>query len=30
MRFKEEGIVINYPMRTLGFPEGWGPETLAR
>ena len=27
-RFKEEGIVINYPMRTLEFPEGWGPETL--
>lgn len=22
--------MINYPMRTLGFPEGWGPETLAR
>ena len=20
--------MINYPMRTLGFPEGWGPETL--
>jgi len=27
-RFKEEGIVINYPMRTLEFPDGWGPETL--
>ena len=27
-RFKEEGIAINYPMRTLQFPEGWGPETL--
>ena len=27
-RFKEEGITINYPMRTLQFPEGWGPETL--
>ena len=29
-RFKEEGIVINYPMRTLEFPEGWGPETLGQ
>ena len=28
-RFKQEGIVINYPMRTLQFPEGWGPEALA-
>ena len=28
-RFREEGIVINYPVRTLQFPEGWGPETLA-
>ena len=28
-RFRQEGIVINYPMRTLQFPEGWGPETLA-
>jgi small-conductance mechanosensitive channel len=28
-RFKEEGIAINYPMRTLQFPEGWTPETLA-
>ena len=27
-RFKEEGIAINYPMRTLKFPEGWGPEDL--
>ena len=27
-RFKEEGIVINYPMRTLQFPEGWGPESV--
>ncbi|PKB81802.1 MAG: hypothetical protein BZY88_05745 [SAR202 cluster bacterium Io17-Chloro-G9] len=27
-RFKEEGIIINYPMRTLEFPEGWGPESL--
>ena len=24
-RFNEEGIVINYPVRTLQFPEGWGP-----
>jgi len=29
-RFKEEGTVINYPMRTLEFPEGWGLETLGR
>ena len=28
-RFKEEGIVINYPMRTLQFPDGWGPDALA-
>jgi len=27
-RFREEGIVINYPVRTLQFPEGWGPEDL--
>jgi len=27
-RFKEEGIVINYPVRTLQFPEGWTPEDL--
>ncbi|MCH7735995.1 MAG: mechanosensitive ion channel family protein [Chloroflexi bacterium] len=27
-RFKEEGITINYPMRTLQFPEGWTPEDL--
>ncbi len=27
-RFKEEGIVINYPVRTLQFPEGWGPEMV--
>jgi len=27
-RFKELGIMINYPMRTLQFPDGWGPETL--
>ena len=29
-RFKEEGIVINYPMRTLEFPEGWGSDTMGR
>ena len=28
-RFKQEGIVINYPMRTLEFPKGWGPEDVA-
>ena len=28
-RFKQEGIVINYPMRTLQFPEGWGPDAIA-
>jgi len=27
-RFREEGIVINYPVRTLQFPEGWGPEDV--
>ena len=27
-RFKEEVIVINYPVRTLQFPEGWSPEDL--
>ena len=27
-RFQEEGIVINYPVRTLQFPEGWTPEDL--
>jgi small-conductance mechanosensitive channel len=27
-RFKEEDIVINYPVRTLQFPEGWTPEDL--
>ena len=27
-RFREEGIVINYPMRTLQFPKGWDPETF--
>jgi small-conductance mechanosensitive channel len=28
-RFNEEGIVINYPVRTLQFPDGMGPETAA-
>ena len=28
-RFREEGIVINYPMRTLKFPDGWGPDALS-
>ena len=28
-RFQEEEIVINYPMRTLQFPNEWGPETMA-
>ncbi len=27
-RFNQEGIVINYPVRTLQFPEGWGPERV--
>ena len=27
-RFAEEGIVINYPVRTLQFPEGWSPQSL--
>ena len=27
-RFQEEGIVINYPVRRLQFPEGWTPEDL--
>ncbi len=26
-RFGEEGIVINYPVRTLQFPEGWSPQS---
>ena len=30
IRFKEEGFVINYPMRTLEFPKDWGPESLGR
>ncbi len=29
-RFSEEGIVINYPVRTLRFPDGVRPETLVR
>jgi len=27
-RFREEGIVINYPVRTLQFPDGWGPQMI--
>ena len=27
-RFKQEDIVINYPMRTLQFPKEWGPEAM--
>ena len=27
-RFGQEAIVINYPIRTLQFPEGWGPQAL--
>lgn len=27
-RFREDGIVINYPVRTLQFPKGWGPEDV--
>ena len=27
-RFNEEGIVINYPVRTLQFPEELGPEAI--
>ena len=27
-RFEEEGIAINYPVRTLQFPKEWGPEWL--
>ena len=29
-RFNEEGIVINYPVRTLQFPKEVGPEVLAQ
>ena len=28
-RLKTEGIVINYPMRTLQFPDGWAPPLAA-
>ena len=28
-RLKQEGIVINYPVRSLRFPEGWTAEDLA-
>ena len=28
-RFREESIVINYPMRTLQFPDGWSPQLAA-
>ena len=27
-RFKEEDIIINYPVRTLQFPDGFSPETV--
>ena len=27
-RFREEGIVINYPMRTLNLPGDWSPEAI--
>ena len=27
-RFKQEDIVINYPMRTLQFPKDWGPQSM--
>lgn len=27
-QFKEEAIVINYPMRTLQFPKEWSPEDM--
>ena len=29
-RLREEGIVINYPVRTLQFPDGLNPETVLR
>lgn len=29
-RFREVGIVINYPVRTLQFPDGWGPEVFGQ
>ena len=28
-RFKEDGIVINYPVRVLQFPGGWRPDAFA-
>ncbi|MCH8348889.1 MAG: hypothetical protein J4N78_11520 [Chloroflexi bacterium] len=27
-RLKTEGIVINYPVRTLQFPKEWGPDAI--
>ena len=29
-RFQEEGILINYPVRSLKFPKEWGAEELVR
>ncbi len=29
-RFREENIVINYPMRTLNLPGNWQPEAMLR
>ena len=29
-RLRQEGIVINYPVRTLQFPDGLNPETVLR
>ena len=29
-RFKEDGIVINYPVRALQFPSGWGPQEVVQ
>lgn len=28
-RFRENDITISYPVRTLQFPDDWGPEMLA-
>ncbi|MEC8910582.1 MAG: mechanosensitive ion channel family protein, partial [Chloroflexota bacterium] len=28
-RFNDEGIIINYPVRTLRFPDGFNPELLS-
>ncbi|HIN35486.1 MAG TPA: hypothetical protein EYM75_07045 [Dehalococcoidia bacterium] len=28
-RFRENDITISYPVRTLQFSDGWGPEMLA-